>query len=286
MEAAMHGVTLRALSGERLRWVIRRYPDERLRADPEHLLREWAVLQALAASEIPSPRPVFLDPDGATLGQAAIVMSRLPGRPDLAPRCLDHWLRQLGVTLAAIHRCPGPAALPPVDEKLSWLRHRLLSNDLAAYAHGEELRTAIEDWLSRARIRQGVLVHGDFWPGNTLWLRGRLTGVVDWVYASRGEPAFDVAACRIDLTLLFGPAAATAFTTVYQAEAQDPLEDLPFWDLVNALRWLPDPAEALSSYHDLGRGDITAEAMREGFDRFVAAALTEGRGIRVCSSSL
>ena len=134
---------------------------------------------------------------------AAVVVTRLPGRTDLAPRDLDSWLRQLGRTLANIHRRVAPNRLPPM-EKQSWIRRRLASEDLATYARGTEMRAAIEHWISQASFRRDSLVHGDFWPANTLWLRGELTGVVDWVYACRGDAGFDVASCRLDLALLFG----------------------------------------------------------------------------------
>ena len=38
-----------------------------------------------------------------------------------------------------------------------------------------------------------TLVHGDYWPGNLLWQRGRLTGVVDWEEPRLGDPSRDVA---------------------------------------------------------------------------------------------
>jgi hypothetical protein len=47
-------------------------------------------------------------------------------------------------------------------------------------------------------------------PGNTLWARGRLTGVVDWSYGSWGPPAVDAAHLRWNLALAFGPEAADA----------------------------------------------------------------------------
>jgi hypothetical protein len=39
---------------------------------------------------------------------------------------------------------------------------------------------------------------------------------------------------------------------------------------------MPDVVADLPSYHDRGRDDITADRMRERFDRFVADALANG----------
>ena len=51
-----------------------------------------------------------------------------------------------------------------------------------------------------------ALVHGDYWPGNLLWRRGRLIGVIDWEQPRLGDPTKDVATCRGDLNILFGSA--------------------------------------------------------------------------------
>ena len=50
-----------------------------------------------------------------------------------------------------------------------------------------------------------VLIHRDFHPGNILWSGARVTGLVDWATASRGDPAADIGHCRVNLTE-FGPA--------------------------------------------------------------------------------
>jgi hypothetical protein len=44
-----------------------------------------------------------------------------------------------------------------------------------------------------------VLIHRDFHPGNVLWHRGQVSGVVDWQSASIGPASIDVANCRGNL---------------------------------------------------------------------------------------
>jgi aminoglycoside phosphotransferase (APT) family kinase protein len=57
-----------------------------------------------------------------------------------------------------------------------------------------------------------ALLHGDFWPGNLLWLDGRRSGVLDWEDAALGAPVSDVACCRAELNAMFDQAASDRFT--------------------------------------------------------------------------
>jgi Ser/Thr protein kinase RdoA (MazF antagonist) len=106
-------------------------------------------------------------------------------------------------------------------------------------------------------------VHGDYWPGNLLWQRGRLTGVVDWEEPRVGDPTRDVAICRGDLTLLFGRHAAAAFLRHYEAAAGHRVSNLPFWDLLTCTLALPEVEHWPPSWRALGRSDLTVETARE-----------------------
>jgi aminoglycoside phosphotransferase (APT) family kinase protein len=135
-------------------------------------------------------------------------------------------------------------------------------------------------WEPRLAPTPAVLVHGDYWSGNTLWHRGRLTGVVDWGEARLDEAGADVGYCRMDLALLTPGDAPDAFLRAYEAAAGGQLPDVFFWDLCGAVPALPDPERWLPGYHDLGRTDLTPEAMRARLDAFVAAALARATGGR------
>ena len=110
-----------------------------------------------------------------------------------------------------------------------------------------------------------VVCHRDFHPGNVLWRRGRVTGVVDWTQACVGPAAADVAHCRANLTLLFGLDVADDFARRY-----GPVDDLAWFDVVDVAGWGPLDAWR---WHDAGRTDITEEKMIRSFDAFVAAAV-------------
>ena len=61
-----------------------------------------------------------------------------------------------------------------------------------------------------------TMIHRDFHPENTLWSRGRLTGVVDWTQASWGPPGLDLGHMRWNLVLDGGQPIADRFLACYQ----------------------------------------------------------------------
>src|SRR5262245_58592476 len=99
----MHAFALIAPDGSRSRLVLRRYPAEKVRRRPDVAAREHRTLELLRDLGLPAPRPVWLDPDGAVFGSAALVMARIPGRALVAPRDPADWSAQLAAALATIH---------------------------------------------------------------------------------------------------------------------------------------------------------------------------------------
>jgi hypothetical protein len=76
---------------------------------------------------------------------------------------------------------------------------------------------AIEVYQGPAPSTERVFLHRDFHPGNVLWRRRRLTGVVDWANASLGAPEADVGHCRANLAGHLGSAVADDFLARWQA---------------------------------------------------------------------
>jgi aminoglycoside phosphotransferase (APT) family kinase protein len=191
----------------------------------DRVRREAHVLAALShCGNVPSPELIASDPTGTdTGGEPALLMTRLAGRVDLTPVDADAWLTQMAAVLPRIHAAPVSA--PPFEHwfDLSALVVPAWSSCPNAWS------TAI------ALVREGlpssnsVFLHRDFQHFNMLWLRGRLSGVVDWVEASTGSPDVDVAHCRLNLAVLFSADRAEQFRLRYEAEAgrsTDPRYDL------------------------------------------------------------
>ena len=120
-------------------------------------------------------------------------------------------------------------------------------------------------------MNPAVLLHGDYWPGNTLWQRGTLVCVIDWEDAVLGDPLADVANARMELTMAFGPTAAADFTDQYRAlvPALD-LTALPHWDLYAALatRGADDRAGACRRPTWRGCGRATVSSRQQALAQF------------------
>jgi aminoglycoside phosphotransferase (APT) family kinase protein len=119
-----------------------------------------------------------------------------------------------------------------------------------------------------AQHNPSVLLHGDYWPGNTLWRDGRLVGIIDWEDAALGDPLADLANSRLELLWAAGVGAMEQFTRQYQSLASVDLTNLPYWDLCAALR----PAKNMAAW---GLDDHGERSMREGLHWFIRQAIAK-----------
>ena len=124
-------------------------------------------------------------------------------------------------------------------------------------------------WRQPGRDQQhnpDVLLHGDYWPGNTLWRDNQLVAVIDWEDARRGDPLADLASSRLEILWAFGIDAMQDFTRHYQALTTLDTTNLPYWELFAALR----PAFKLSDWAD---DSVAEQRMRDRHSIFVAQAI-------------
>lgn len=273
VSSSVHLVRLEMADGQRQDVVVRRYGAD-WHTDPAACLREFRLLHILAAHGFPAPRPLLLEPTGGPFGVPTVVMTRVPGRPQLAPHAMDDYLRQLAGTLARLHALPL--------DGLDFLPHQrdLANRSLATpYAGKDPLQRSVWQhargaWPAVAAAPAGeALLHGDYWPGNVLWARGRLTAVVDWEQPRLGDPTKDVATCRGDLTVLFGPDVADTFVACYEAAAGRRVANLPFWDVFVCTWALAEVDDWLPGWQALGRAELSLEQARERLSSFARAAL-------------
>jgi aminoglycoside phosphotransferase (APT) family kinase protein len=80
-----------------------------------------------------------------------------------------------------------------------------------------------------------VLIHNDYWSGNTIWNRGRLTGVIDWTHARLGDPRHDLSECRGALVFDHDEDTANQFLAAYERHTGRSLPDIWFFDLTRAV---------------------------------------------------
>lgn len=156
--------------------------------------REATVLEALADADLPTPSLLAVetttDETGAT--NHWMVTSCLEGRAvwdllvDSVAEDRRVLLTDLGTTLAKIHATAVPQAF---DEEpgTPWLDRHRMSLEL--------LRDPSETFFAELEAPTAVrcLIHGDFTLDNVLAQEGRITGVIDWGGAARGDPRFDIA---------------------------------------------------------------------------------------------
>ena len=228
---------------------------------------EAAVLTALDGLGGWVPRLVAVDPSGRYAGRPATLITRVPGRPDIAPADPHRAATDLARALARVHATP-------LDR---WASFR--DGMRAAIDAAEPMRstapTAVHLRTCEHRlVRQpSVLTHYDYWTGNVLWQGGTISGVIDWAGGARAPRGYDVSWCRLDLVLLHDHATADTFLTAYQRAAGLPVPDVRLWDLFALTNshhavetWLPN-------YHGLGRTDLTAADLRDRHTRWAGHCL-------------
>ena len=277
----VHALDVRTPHGPR-HLVLRRYRPQVFDTS-ERAEREWKVLTLLAGTGVPAPGPLWLDSRGITFGHPAMLLTRLPGRPRVDPRDPVGWAAMMADGLVQIHALP-PERFESIGTGESWQRLPFARAQheaglvTAAGLDGDAVLTAIERGYGALKRARRSFVHFDYWPGNILWLRHRLTGIVDWTNAIMGYADYDAAYCYMDLFLSRSRPVARAFLERYRHVSGVAVEPLWFWSLVVATRALPDPVTWLGPYRELGRRDLTARAMRSRLQSFVREALRESAG--------
>lgn len=276
IDASTHRVDAETPSGDRHSFVVRRFDVGMPWFRPDRFEREQAALAHAAAGGLPVPRVLLVDVDGEILGAPAIVLSLLPGRA-IAPPGGVRWAGRLAGAAAAIHALAGHADVE------GWLTDWLLDD---RPPHYDGIDSADRLWPAIAAVRDDLrsqprtFVHHDFHPGNTLWRRGALTGIVDWIHGGWGWPGYDVAFCQLDITLQLGAAEGDAFIEAYEGTAGS-VGLLAGWQAIAALRVIGEVDEWLAAYRDLGMHSLTRETVHERVAAWIERALRDvGRGHR------
>jgi aminoglycoside phosphotransferase (APT) family kinase protein len=252
-----HALVVLDRQGRRHRLVLRRWARPGWEADdPDFTVqREVAVLGLLAEVPVPTPVVVAADPVGARCDAPALLLERLPGRsprPAADPR---GQLRQLAEALPPIHlRDAQVRAAVPAYRTYQDLEGRSAPGWLGERALWDR---AFEVAAGPAPESSPCLIHRDYHPGNTLWWRGTLTGVVDWTQASWGPPGIDLGWMRWNLACDHGLWAADEFLRLWRSASGGGEEQHPYWDVLTAVDLVaavdPDPEFLGPAYRRLGQ---------------------------------
>jgi aminoglycoside phosphotransferase (APT) family kinase protein len=226
---------------------------------------EVAILRAVHDAGLPAPEAIAADADGREAdGHPALLMTRLPGRLDVTPADPEGWLRQIAAMAVRIH--DAQVAAGPFLSRI----------DAAAPAiPASATRPAV--WEAAFGIlRQqapepaSCFIHRDFQLFNLLWLRGRLTGVVDWTMSCTGPADFDAGHCRLNLAAMFGAASAERLRLAYEAEAGRAMD--PWWDLY-ALTAYSDEWRRFIPVQVAGRAPVDTAGMTSRVEDLLEATL-------------
>jgi aminoglycoside 2''-phosphotransferase len=175
-------------------------------------LREIEILQKLQEYvHLPIPHPVYFNSGTKSVGSVFMGYKLIPGKPlfrdvlntitdELTLELLAH---QLADFLHGLHHL-STAALGldlPVNDALA--ESRTFYCDVQKHLFPlmrPEARIAVtkhfEDYFNDSSLHEyePALIHGDFGGSNILFDGGKITGVIDFSFASLDDPARDIAA--------------------------------------------------------------------------------------------
>ena len=189
--------------------VLRRPPAAAVSGTAHSMAREHRVLQALAGTDVPAPRPVALCDDAGVTGAPFLVMEHVDGVAitDTLPAGYspgESTLRRLGEEmidgLAALHRVDWQAVGLGDFGRPEQFLERQVSRWTRQY-EGHAVRdlprfAQLAEWLDAHRPPEWTpgLMHGDFHLDNCLFSPSepRLLAIIDWELATIGDPLLDV----------------------------------------------------------------------------------------------
>jgi aminoglycoside phosphotransferase (APT) family kinase protein len=179
--------------------------------------RQYRIMEALAATDVPVPKMVALERDAGPLGAPFFVMERVEGRipTDNPPYHAGGWVTEIDPReraaiwesgldgMAAVHR-QDPEALgidfldaPPAGvDTTGW--HLDLWRRYADWVQGNRAFPTLEaawQWLAGHRppaTAERDLCWGDARIGNMIFAGGRCAAVLDWEMATLGPAAMDL----------------------------------------------------------------------------------------------
>jgi aminoglycoside phosphotransferase (APT) family kinase protein len=225
MSSAVHLLEVDLSGGATKKVVLRRYVrPEVTEEEPDIAEREARILRLTVGVRVPTPVFVDVDPDGSKAGVPALLMSYVPGRVEWWPTEVEPWLVRLAELLPEIHATPltSDEGTPALSVFSPYCQSNYVPPDWARWPDVWE--RAFEIFHGPVPELERTFIHRDFHPGNVLWRRGSVTGVVDWQSACVGPPSIDVGHCRTNL-FRYGLEAADRFTALWEritARSYDP----------------------------------------------------------------
>ena len=195
------------------RLVLRKKPEGPILPGAHAIEREFRVLQALADTDVPVPRALWLEEDPGILGTPFYVMERLEGRvfddatlPGVSPQDRGAMYLDMARTLARLHAVrPEVVGLADFGKPGNYFE-RQIGRWTKQYRASTGPRIAaldqLVDWLpANMPADDGAvsIAHGDFRIGNLMFhpTEPQVIAVLDWELSTLGHPLADLGFCVI-----------------------------------------------------------------------------------------
>jgi aminoglycoside phosphotransferase (APT) family kinase protein len=245
-------------------YVLRKKPSGKLLPSAHAVDREYRILKALSATDVPVPSVRLFCDDPVVIGTVFYVMDYLPGRiyheramPGVDPAHRHAAFQDMANNLAHLHRLqPGTIGLEDFGRSGNYVERQIArwrEQYRATQLEPEPAMDRLMEWLVAhpAVADETTIVHGDYRLGNLIIhpSEPRVIAVLDWELSTLGHPLADLAYCCLPWRLppdlqglkgldVPGLPTETEFVASYCARAGRPIPDsMDFFVAFSLFRW-------------------------------------------------
>ena len=186
---------------------------------------EYLLLEKLHQTKVPCANPIHLDHSKEILDKDFMLMTYLEGTIEIPKIKNFGFLNKMVEILKNIHNVNTeilptlPCRFDPTYDLFEFLPNARINKELKAILKGYDT----------SYLGKPVLLHGDFWPGNILWTKDEISGVLDWEYAAIGDPVSDLAVASLELKYDYGKRGVDRFLDLYSKNFSIDQSRLSLW---------------------------------------------------------
>ena len=186
---------------------------------------EYLLLEKLHQTKVPCAKPIHLDHSKEILDKDFMLMTYLEGTIEIPKIKNFGFLNKMVGILKNIHNVDTkilptlPCRFDPTYDLFEFLPNARIIKELKAILKGYDTSYS----------GKPVLLHGDFWPGNILWTKDEISGVLDWEYAAIGDPVSDLAVASLELKYDYGKRGVDRFLDLYSKNFSSDQSRLSLW---------------------------------------------------------
>lgn len=282
-------------------WILRRPPLGHVQATAHDMGREFRVMSALAATDVPVPATVALCEDDSVLGATFYVMEKVAGTPHrdaaqllaIGPEATAELSAEMIDVLARLHAVdPATIGLADFGRPEGFLARQV--KRWARQLEGSKTRDLPDADRLLAHLTAHVpttdapaaIVHGDYRLDNLLAVPGEtpaVKGVVDWEMSTLGDPLTDLALLLVYDGL--GALAPTLGVSDVSGAPGYPSPDAIIAQYAHARGLDPDRLHDSLQFH-LGLAHFKLAAILEGIHHRFSAGQTVGTGFDTIGSAV